>query len=163
VRRQVVAGKHQVQVDQQDQPEHGLHRVQHLADVSLVVARRPRPPAGDPARRRDDRGADRGAGERPGGAAEDDQPDDRAADPADRLEREHAGEHREPLGALQHAVGQPDHRDRHQRHRHQQHRPDAVQVQQHHQQRRAGERHGGHGPTGGQPHGVQLPSVACGQ
>jgi len=163
VGREVVPRQHQVQVHQQDEREHGLHRVQHLADVALVVPLRPRSPAHDPARERDQRRADRGAGQRAGGVAEHDEPDDRAADPADRLEREHPGERREPLGALQHAVGQADQGDRHQRDRHEQHRPEALQVQQQHQQRRGDERHGGHRAARGQAHGVQLPGVACGQ
>lgn len=163
VGREVVAREHEVEVDQQYQREHGLHGVQHLADVPLVVALRARPAAHDPAGERDERGADGGAGERADGVAEHDEPDDRAADAADRLEGEQPGHRGETLGALEDPVGQADHRDRHEGDRDEQRGDDALQVQQEHQQRRGGERDRGHRAARGQAHRVQLPGVPCGQ
>jgi hypothetical protein len=83
-----VPREHEVEVDQQDEREHGADGVQDIADVRLPVPSRPRPPAQEPPDAGDDRRADRGAGERADGVAADHEPDERPTDADERVGRE---------------------------------------------------------------------------
>ncbi|GAB3461876.1 hypothetical protein GCM10027436_71170 [Actinophytocola sediminis] len=152
----MVAREHEVEVDQQDEREHRLHRVQHLADVAAVVAGRAGPADHHPADHGHHQRADGRAGQRAGGVPEDREPDGGAADPHEALAAEQRGQRAEAAGALEHAVPEAGHGDRGERGGHAQRRPDAVQVQQRHQQRRRAGRDGGDHSAGGEPEGAQL-------
>lgn len=103
--------ENEVEVDEQDEGEHGADGVQDVADMALAVLTRPRPAGDEPAHDSDagrpDGRADEGAGRGIG----DDEPDERAADPPDRVGEEQGGHGREPVLALEDAVTEARERD----------------------------------------------------
>jgi hypothetical protein len=99
-----VTREHQVEVDEQDEGEHGADGVQDVPDVTPAVLAGPRPPGDEPADQGDAGRPDDRAGEGPGGGTGDDQPDERATDPPDRVGEEEGGHGGEPVLSLEDPV-----------------------------------------------------------
>lgn len=106
MRRQVVAREHEVEVDEQDQGEHGAYGVEHVADVGFPVPAGPWPAAHEPPGHGHGRRPDRGAGQRAGGGAGEDEPGERPADPAERVGDEEHGQRGEAVLSLEQAVAE---------------------------------------------------------
>jgi hypothetical protein len=83
-----VPREHEVEVDEQDEREHGADGVQNVAGVRPAVPSGPRPAAQEPPGAGDGRRAGRGAGKGADGVAADHEPHQRPAYPAERVGRE---------------------------------------------------------------------------
>jgi len=148
---QEVPRQHEVEVDEQDEREHGADGVQNVADVRLPVPSRPGPAAQEPPEKGDGRRTGGGAGQRADGVATDHEPHHRPTDADERVGREEPGHGREAPPPLENPETEPVERDTGERDRHEDRRHRRVKVQEHHQQRRGDQRDSGDHPGGHQP------------
>lgn len=157
MRRQIVSRENKIEVDEQDQRKHGADGVKNVANVTLTMLTRPRSPGDDPPGDGDGRRPDGGAGKRPGGGPGDEEPDERAADPHDRIGEQKNGHGREPMLALENPVTETRERDTSKRQRDEDAWRRRVEVQEPHQQGRRRKHNGRDDRTGGQPQRDKLP------